>query len=94
MATKKDMSMILEKVEQMTGIIGDHTTMLRVMNNTLHFQASFVRDQGDSYERFAKEVSKHIVRVIAWTYLFCSGGLVREFWEKVRRGRNDVGGGL
>ena len=60
MATKKDMTTTLEKVEQMTGIIGDHTTTLRVMNNTLHFQASFVGDQGDSYERFAKEVNKHM----------------------------------
>ena len=60
MVTKKDMSTILEKVEQMTGIIGDHTTMLRVMNDTLHFQASFVGDQGDSYERFAKEVNEHM----------------------------------
>ena len=60
MATKRDMSTILEKVEQMTGIIGDHTTTLRVMNDTLHFQASFVGDQGDSYERFTKEVNEHM----------------------------------
>ena len=60
MATKKDMSTILEKVEQMTGIIGDHTMTLRVMNDTLHFQASFVGDQGDSYEWFAKEANKHM----------------------------------
>ena len=60
MVTKRDMSTILEKVEQMTGILGDHTTPLRVMNNTLHFQASFVGDQGDSYERFTKEVNEHM----------------------------------
>ena len=60
MVTKRDMCTILEKVEQMTGILGDHTTMLRVMNNTLHFQASFVGDQGDSFERFTKEVNKHM----------------------------------
>ena len=54
------MSTILEKVEQMTGIIGDRTMTLRVMNNTLHFQASFVGDQGDSYERFAKKVNEHM----------------------------------
>ena len=34
------------------------------------------------------------VRVIAWTYLFCSGGLVSWEWEKVSKGRKDVGGGL
>ena len=34
------------------------------------------------------------VRVKAWTYLFCSGGLVCECWGKVRRGRKLVGGGL
>ena len=44
----------------MTGILGDHTTTLRVMNDTLHFQASFVGDQGDSYERFTKEVNEHM----------------------------------
>ena len=60
METRRDMNTVLEKMEQMTGILGDHTTMLRVMNNTLHFQASFVGDQGDSYERFAKEVNKHM----------------------------------
>ena len=60
MATKKDMSTILEKVEQMTGIIGDHTMTLRVMNNTLHFQALFVGDQDNSFERFTKEVNEHM----------------------------------
>ena len=60
MATKRDMSTILEKVEQMTGILGDHTTTLRVMNDTLHFQASFVGDQGDSFKRFTKEVNEHM----------------------------------
>ena len=60
MATKRDMSTILEKVEQMTGILGDHTMTLRVMNNTLHFQASFVGDQGDSFEKFTKEVNEHM----------------------------------
>ena len=59
MATKRDVSTILEKVEQMTGILGDHTTTLRVMNDTLHFQALFVGDQGDSFERFTKEVNEH-----------------------------------
>ena len=60
MATKRDMSTILEKVEQMTGVLGDHTTTLRVMNDTLHFQASFVGDQGNSFERFTKEVNEHM----------------------------------
>ena len=54
------MSTVLEKVEQVTGIIGDHTMTLRVMNDTLHFQASFVGDQGDSFERFTKEVNEHM----------------------------------
>ena len=60
MVTKRDMSTILEKVEQMTGVLGDHTTMLRVMNDTLHFQALFVRDQGNSFEQFTKEVNEHM----------------------------------
>ena len=34
------------------------------------------------------------VRVAAWTYLFCSGGLVTVEERKVRRGRKAVGGGL
>ena len=33
------------------------------------------------------------VRVKAWTYLFCSGGLVTVEEQKVRRGRKAVGGG-
>ena len=36
---------------------------------------------------------KDAVRVIAWTYLFCSGGLVMVEERKVRRGRKAVGGG-
>ena len=59
------MSTILEKVEQMTGILGDHTTLLRVMNDTLHFQASSVGDQGNSYERFAKEVNEFMKEATA-----------------------------
>ena len=35
-------------------------TSLRVMWDTLHFQASFIGDQGDSFERFTKEVNKHM----------------------------------
>ena len=42
------------------GHIGDDYHTLRVMNDTLHFQASFVGDQGDSFERFTKEVNKHM----------------------------------
>ena len=34
--------------------------MLRVMNDTLHFQASFVGDQGESFDRFTKEVNEHM----------------------------------
>ena len=34
------------------------------------------------------------VRVIAWTYCSCSGGLVEGEERKVRRGRKAVGGGL
>ena len=33
------------------------------------------------------------VRVKAWTYLFCSGGLVTVEERKVRRGKKAVGGG-
>ena len=51
---------ILEQVGRITGVLGDHTTTLRVMNNTLHFQASFVGDQTESYERFTKEVNEHM----------------------------------
>ena len=51
---------ILEQVGQITGVLGDHTTTLRVMNNTLHFQASFVGDQTESYECFTKEVNEHM----------------------------------
>ena len=41
-------------------MLGDHTTTLRVMNDTLHFQASFVGDQTESIEHFTKEVNKHM----------------------------------
>ena len=34
------------------------------------------------------------VRVIAWTYCSCSGGLVTGEERKVRSGRKAVGGGL
>ena len=60
MEAKRDMNTALEKMEQMVGILGDHTMLLRVMNDTLHFQASFVGDQGDSFERFTKEVNEHM----------------------------------
>ena len=30
------------------------------MNDTLHFQASFVGDQTESYEHFTKEVNEHM----------------------------------
>ena len=39
------------------------------------------------------QMSLWYVRVKAWTYLFCSGGLGLEEEEKVRRGRKDVEGG-
>ena len=51
---------VLEQVGQITGILGDHTMTLRVMNNTLHFQALFVGDQMESCERFTKEVNEHM----------------------------------
>ena len=51
---------ILEQVGRITGVLGDHTTTLRVMNNTLHFQASVVGDQTESYECFTKEVNEHM----------------------------------
>ena len=60
MEARRNMNTVLEKVEQMTGVLGDHTMTLRVMNDTLHFQASFVGDQGDSFERFTKEVNEHM----------------------------------
>ena len=44
----------------MVGTMGNNTTSLKVMSNTLHFQASYVGDQNESYERFAKEVSEHM----------------------------------
>ena len=52
--------MTLEKMEQMVGIVGNNTTSLEVMSDTLHFQALYVGDQNESYERFAKEVSEHM----------------------------------
>ena len=60
MRARRDMDTALEKMEQLTGVLGDHTMTLRVMNNTLHFQASFVGDQGNSFERFTKEVNEHM----------------------------------
>ena len=51
---------VLEQVGRITGILGDHTTTLRVMNDTIHFQASFVGDQAESIERFTKEVHEHM----------------------------------
>ena len=51
---------VLEQVGRITGVLGDHTTTLRVMNDTLHFQASFVGDQTESIECFTKEVNKHM----------------------------------
>ena len=51
---------ILEQAGQITGVLGDHTMTLRVMNDTLHFQASFVGDQMESYECFTKEVNEHM----------------------------------
>ena len=51
---------VLEQVGRITGVLGDHTTTLRVMNDTLHFQVSFVGDQTESYERFTKEVNEHV----------------------------------
>ena len=51
---------VLEQVGRITGVLGDHTTTLRVMNDTLHFQASFVGDQTESIERFTKEVNDHM----------------------------------
>ena len=60
MRARRDMDTALEKMEQLTGILGDYTTTLRVMNDILHFQASFVGDQGDSFERFTKEVNEHM----------------------------------
>ena len=60
MMARRDMDLALEKMEQMTGIIGDYTMSLKVMLDTLHFQASYVGDQNGSYERFTKEVSEHM----------------------------------
>ena len=57
---KANTDSILEQVGRITGVIGDHTTTLRVMNDTLHFQASFVGDQTESIERFTKEVHEHM----------------------------------
>ena len=52
----------------------------------------------DPWAKVATEAGEVVhgrfVRVKAWTYLFCSGGLVLEQFVKVRRGRKDVGGGL
>ena len=41
-------------------MLGDHTTTLRVMSDTLHFQALFVGDQTESCEHFTKEVNEHM----------------------------------
>ena len=60
MMARKSFDDLLGQVEKLTGIMGDHMTSLRVMQDTLHFQASFVGDQGESYERFTKEVGKHM----------------------------------
>ena len=51
---------VLEQVGWITGVLGDHTMTLRVMNDTLHFQALFVGDQTESYECFTKEVNEHM----------------------------------
>ena len=61
---RRDIDVLLEKIEQMTGIIGDHTTFLRVMLDTLHFQASYVGDQSESIERFTKEVNDHMKEAV------------------------------
>ena len=51
---------LLGQVEKLTGIMGDHMMSLRVMQGTLHFQASFTGDQSDSFERFTKEGNDHM----------------------------------